>query len=148
MTLLDTNILIRMTDIADPRHSRVVAAVDDFVNAGRVLSIVPQNLYEFWTTATRPLSASGLGLSVPDCILEIAEFKRVFLFLPDLPSLYAEWERLVTTHACHGRVSFDARLVAAMKTHGIDTLLTLNAPDFRRYPGLTIIDPLTVSVTP
>jgi hypothetical protein len=31
----------------------------------------------------------------------------------------------------------DARMVAAMRVHGIANLLTLNAKDFRRYGGIT-----------
>jgi predicted nucleic acid-binding protein len=38
-------------------------------------------------------------------------------------------------------VSFDARLVAAMRTYSVTRLLTFNGPDFTRFPGLTILDP-------
>ena len=47
-------------------------------------------------------------------------------------------------YQCHGRVPFDARIVAAMNTHSITRLLTFNLPDFARYPGLTALDPATV----
>ncbi len=107
----------------------------------RVLCIVPQNLYEFWATATRPISANGLGLSVAHAQSEIAKFKRFFRLLPDAPNLLDEWETVVFFYACHGRVSYDARIVAAMNTHGVTEILTFNAPDFRRFPGLTILDP-------
>ena len=50
---------------------------------------------------------------------------------------------MVGAHACHGRVSYDARLVAAMRTHGITRLLTFNGADFVRFPGITILDPAT-----
>jgi predicted nucleic acid-binding protein len=48
---------------------------------------------------------------------------------------------LVVAHACHGRLSYDARLVAAMRTHGITRLLTLIIADFTRFPGISILDP-------
>ena len=80
-------------------------------------------------------------MSIPECQVQVARVKRLFRFLPDLPTLFAEWEALVGAHACHGRVSYDARLVAAMRTHGITQLLTFNGPDFARFPGLTILDP-------
>ena len=35
-------------------------------------------------------------------------------------------------YQCHGRVSFDARLVAAMTTQGLTRLLTFNTADFNR----------------
>jgi predicted nucleic acid-binding protein len=32
-------------------------------------------------------------------------------------------------------------MVAAMRVHGIANLLTLNAKDFRRFSGITILSP-------
>ena len=78
--------------------------------------VIPQNFYEFWAVATRPAAANGLGLSIPECQTQVARIKRLFRVLQDLPALFVEWEGLVGIHACHGRISFDARLVAAMRT--------------------------------
>ena len=140
MILLDTNILLRYARIADPAFATVDTAINALHASGEVLCVVPQNVYEFWATATRPVASNGLGLSVSECQVQIARIKRLFRLIPDLPTLFAEWEALVVAHACHGRVSYDARLVAAMRTHGIIRLLTLNAADFARFPGLTILD--------
>ena len=108
---------------------------------------MPQTIYEFWATATRPVAANGLGLSVAECQTQVARIKRLFLFLDDRPMLFAEWEALVATYQCHGRVSFDARLVAAMRTHGVIRILTLNVADFTRYSGLTVLDPNTFAAS-
>jgi hypothetical protein len=74
----------------------------------------------------------------------------LFRLLPDLPTLFAEWEAPVGAYACHGRASFDARLVATMRTHGVTRLLTFNGADFARFPGLSVLDPaaLAASATP
>jgi predicted nucleic acid-binding protein len=141
LILLDTNILLRYARTADPDFATVDLAVNTLHANGDVLCVVPQNIYEFWAVATRPIAANGLGLSVPECQVQVARIKRLFVLLPDLPALFAEWEALVGTHACHGRVSFDARLVAAMRTYGVNRLLTRNGSDFTRFPGLTILDP-------
>jgi predicted nucleic acid-binding protein len=37
------------------------------------------------------------------------------------------------THEASGKASHDARLVAAMKVHGITHVLTFNVDDFKRY---------------
>ena len=150
MILLDTNILLRYASTADPAFATVDTAVNTLHAMGDVLCVVPQNVYEFWAVATRPTAANGLGLSVPDCQIQVARIKRLFRLLPDLPTLFAEWESLVGTHACHGRVSFDARLVAAMRTHGVTRLLTFNGTDFIRFPGISVLDPATfaASATP
>jgi predicted nucleic acid-binding protein len=70
--------------------------------------------------------------------------ERLFPLLPDQPTLLAEWKSLVVTYQCQGKVSHDARLVAAMRTHGLTDILTFNVGDFQRYPGLTVIDPAKV----
>ncbi len=145
MILLDTNILLRYARTADPAFATVDTAINGLHASGEVLCVVPQNIYEFWATATRPTASNGLGLSVPECQVQVARIKRLFHLLPDLPALFAEWESLVAAQSCHGRVSYDARLVAAMRTYGITRLLTTNGSDFARFPGLTILDPVTLA---
>jgi predicted nucleic acid-binding protein len=141
LILRDTNILLRYARTSDPAFAAVDISIHALHADGEVLCVVPQNIYEFWAAATRPAAANGLGLSVPECQLQIVRIKRLFRLLPDVPALFAEWETLVGTYACHGRVSFDARLVAAMRSHGVIRLLTFNGADFARFPGLTVIEP-------
>jgi predicted nucleic acid-binding protein len=150
LILLDTNILLRYALASDPAFAKVDTTISTLHANGEALCVVPQNIYEFWAAATRPTAANGLDLSVPECRVQVARIKRLFRLLPDLPTLFVEWEALVGAHACHGRVSYDARLVAAMRTHGVGRLLTFNGADFVRFPGLTILDPanLASSATP
>ena len=37
------------------------------------------------------------------------------------------------------------RLVAAMKVHGIESLLTFNVQDFKRYPDISVLNPDVLS---
>jgi predicted nucleic acid-binding protein len=143
--LVDTNFLLRHTRTADPFYATVDAAVVALQARGEVLCVVPQVVYEFWAAATRPQSANGLGLSIPECQTRIARVKLLCHLLPDQPTLFVEWEGLVGAYACHGRVSYDARLVAAMRTHGLTRLLTFNGADFARFPGVTVLDPAAVA---
>ena len=53
---------------------------------------MPQNFYESWAVATRPIAANGLGLSDPRVQIQVGRIKRLFRFLPDHPTLFAEWE--------------------------------------------------------
>ena len=141
MILLDSNLLLRYARTTDPSYELVDSTINSLHDEGEVLCVVPQNFYEFWAAATRPLAANGLGLSVSDCVLEFTRIKKLYRFLPDQPTLFAEWEKLVEVYACRGRTSYDARLVAAMRTHGISRILTFNGSDFARFDGLTILDP-------
>lgn len=145
MILLDTNILLRYARTTDPAFAAVDAAINARHAGGEVLCVVPQNVYEFWATATRPIASNGLGLSIPECQVQVGRVERLFRLLRDLPTLFDEWEALVGAYSCHGRVSYDARLVAAMQTHGITRLLTTNGADFARFSGLTILDPTTLA---
>lgn len=142
MIQLGTNILLQWTVRTDPLHSIVRASLRGLRASGEILCIVPQNLYEFWAAATRPSTANGLGLSIRDTKARMDRIQRVFQFLPDQTDLVFEWERLVVAYQYHGSVSYDARLVAAMRTHQLTRLLTLNTSDFARFPGLTLIDPM------
>lgn len=147
MILLDTNIAIRFARRTDPAHPTIRAVIQHFLTAGEVLCIVPQNIYEYWVVATRPVASNGLGLSTAECDADVADILAAFQFLPDTPAVFTEWLSLVRTHGCQGKVAHDARFVAAMRAHGIGTILTLNPTDFARYPGLTILDPNAVAAT-
>ena len=52
-----------------------------------------------------------------------------------------ELRRLVIAHRVIGKSVHDTRLVATMNTFGITHLLTLNAKDFSRFTGITVLDP-------
>ncbi len=144
MTLLDTNILLRLVKHSDPLFPTALAAVVKLEQSGDYLFMVPQNLYEFWTAATRPIVNNGLGLSATEATVEMSRIRRTYPMLMDTLSLVSEWERLVITHGCTGKPAHDARLVAAMHVHFIPQILTFNVADFGRYPGITAIDPAIV----
>ncbi len=141
MILLDTNFAIRLAEPKHFHHAIAKTALSVLQKRGEILAIVPQTIYEFWVVATRPLAVNGLGLSVPECQLEIADLKKLAVLLPDQPTLFAEWEALVAAHLCLGKAAHDARFVAAMRTHGMTDILTFNVADFQRYAGVNVIDP-------
>ena len=148
IVVLDTNVLLRYADPNDPAHPIVITALGVLRATGYALHLVPQNLYEFWVVATRPLDRNGLGLTVPECEQTLTPIEAAFPVLLDKPSLLAEWRSLVMAHACKGKIAHDARIVAAMRTHGLTHLLTFNVGDFARFPGLTVLDPKSIGASP
>jgi predicted nucleic acid-binding protein len=68
----------------------------------------------------------------------------VFTLLPDEPAIHAVWKQLVTAHGVIGSQVYDARLVAAMRVHGISRILTFNVADFAPY-GIEVLHPSVVS---
>lgn len=100
-----------------------------------------QNFVEFWTVATRPVESNGLGMTTEEAAQELAVLKDLFRLLTEPSSIFEEWERLVTTCRVSGRATHDARLAATMRLHCITKILTFNGSDFRRFPGITVLDP-------
>jgi len=142
--LVDTNVLLRSAQPKHPMHKDAVTATLKLKQSGESLCIIPQNLIEFWAVATRPVTANGLELSVASAAQELKRMKRFFTLRPDTPAIFAKWEKLVVQHQVIGKPSHDARLVAAMLAHQITHILTFNTDDFKRFSGITAVDPTSV----
>jgi predicted nucleic acid-binding protein len=142
MYLADTGILLRFLLRNDPSYPAIRQAVRIFKTRREQLVTTPQNIAEFWNVCTRPTTArGGLGLNVEATERRVRLLERHFRVLPDSPAVYQEWKALVSAHGVKGVQVHDARLVAAMKAHGVTRILTLNVSDFRRYPGLNAFAP-------
>ncbi len=142
--LVDTNILTRMADPAHAMHQEARDAVSLLIRQGHKLHVVPQNFYEFWVVATRPVSVNGLGKTAAEAVLDLSTLKGLFLWLDDSPRVYGVWEGLVTGTPILGKNAHDARFVAAMIVHGLTNLLTFNTQDFRQYAAITVVTPADV----
>lgn len=139
--LADTNIVVRWTLPHDPLSPMATGAVKLLLNQGDAVYVASQSLIEFWSVATRPMSANGLGMTPAEAAKELDQIEALFPILPDIPSIYDHWRRLVETAGVSGRQAFDARLAAVMQAHGVSHLLTFNIDDFQRYPSVTAIEP-------
>ena len=141
---VDSNLLVYIANELSPFHLISIGTVEDLVSRDKVLCVFPQNLIEFWTTATRPTSVNGLGLSITEARNEIKKFKEIFHVLEESAAIYPEWERLVVAHKVSGKNVHDARIVAQMNVHNMSNILTFNAKDFSRYSDINAIEPASV----
>ena len=140
--LLDTNILTRWVNTDDAQHLEAVECLRRLRTSGHIPAIVPQNLYEFWVVATRPIAVNGLGMTSGDAELELRRFgPPLFVLLQDERAILPRWQELVTKYDVKGKPAHDARLVAAMIRHGLSHLVTFNNSDYARYPEITAITP-------
>ena len=142
--LVDTNVLLRAAQPSHPAHAAAVGAVRSLLTQGERLCVLAQNLVEFWAVATRPAGANGLGLEVDEAAAELDRLKAIFELLPDTAAIYPEWERLARAHEVKGKEAHDARIAAAMLAHGVTHILTFNGGDFKRFAGVTAVDPADV----
>ena len=141
--LVDTNILLRLSENSGAHHFAARRAIDDIHRAGDVVFLTAQNLIEFWSVATRPRDRNGLGMTTAEAIAEIARHQAVFRFLPDAPAVFEMWETLVQKHGVAGAQSHDARLAAVALAYQVPNFLTFNSRHFARFipDGLTPIEP-------
>jgi predicted nucleic acid-binding protein len=149
LVLADTGILLRLTDPADPQHGVVDHAIRVLRGRGDGLTIAAQNAAELWNVCTRPATArGGWGLTLAEADRRLKVIEAGFSLLTELPTAYAIWRSLIVAHAVQGRQVHDARLVALMMAHGITHVLTLNAGDFARFPGIVEIAPVSLAAPP
>ena len=95
--------------------------------------------------ATRPVEQNGLGMSPAIVTAELIRIKSMFLLLPETPAIYPVWEALVIQHQVSGKPAHDARLVAAMRVHGMTAILTFDKTGFSRYPNIEVVHPADVA---
>ena len=142
--LLDSNIILRLFQ-PDHSHSTIAeSAIIKLEQLGFSPCLVPQNIYEFWIVATRPILQNGLGLSSDDARGSVDGLLDQFHLLRDERGVFGRWISLVTQHQAIGKNAYDARLAAAMERHSIANLLTFNGPDFKRFTLIRILDPVEI----
>jgi len=146
--LLDTNVLARLANTMDARHTVAVQAVAELHRRGDVLHITAQNLVEFRNIATRPQAVNGLGLSTVDAEAKAVGFEGMFPLLAETPDIFPMWKALVGALGVIGKQVHDARLVAVCHVHAVAHLLTFNVSHFSRLagfgPGIVVVDSATV----
>jgi predicted nucleic acid-binding protein len=148
--LIDTNVILRFTQAANPSHALARAALTQLSKSEHELCLVPQSIYEYWVVATRPVAVNGFGMSVADADRQIQELLQNFTLLRDERGIYSRWYDLVVTHNVQGKQAHDTRLAAAMERHGVKNLLTFNKSDFARFPAIVALSPdeIVSGITP
>lgn len=139
--LNDTNILLRWAQPNHPLNSLVQTALDLLQERGEAMYVSPQNLIEFWNSATRPVDRNGFGFTPERARDELTRLEAYFRLAADSPEIYDAWRDLVLTVGVSGVQVHDARLVAVMRVYGLTHILTLNTQDFQRYPGIVAVHP-------
>jgi len=139
--LVDTNILLRLVQPDSPEYGTIRQCTDRLWERGADLFYTSQNLAEFWNVCTRPADRNGFGFSVAETDERATLIEAKFSFAADSEATHQEWRKIVVAAGVSGIQVHDARMVAAMRVHGIANLLTLNGKDFRRFTGITVLSP-------
>jgi predicted nucleic acid-binding protein len=114
------------------------------IRRGDLVFFCPQNMAEFWNVATRPADKNGLGFSLEEALREVGDIEMLLTLLPDIPAIYATWKETVRRNEVRGVKVHDARLVAIMNVYAVESILTFNDADFKRYGEITAVHPSSV----
>ena len=101
--LLDTNIIIRAAQPNQPTWPEINQALTALVAHGCTLCVVPQNIYEFWVVATRPLAQNGFGLTPSDAKSLVDGTLGKLTLLRDERGIFDLWVALVDQYAVEGK---------------------------------------------
>ena len=98
--LIDTNVLVRLVLPHDPLSPVATAVVDELKRRGQKASVASQNVVEFWSVATRPVSVNGLGMLPDKVATEVHRIEKMFRVLDDVASAYKRWRGLSERMPC------------------------------------------------
>ena len=131
-TFVDTNILLRSVLTAMPEHALVDALVKRTIREGTELWISGQVIREFIVQATHPRTLAQ-PLTIAQVAKQIETFKPLFRIADETAAVRDKLLELLQAYPTLGKQVHDANIVATMLAFDIDTLLTLNIADFKRY---------------
>lgn len=143
--LLDTNVVLRLSNPSDDQHKLVTEAIATLLTQGNECYLTAQVLIELWVVATRPITVNGLGWSAEETRTIINQLLERFPFKEEVPQIFSTWLTLVTENQITGKRTHDVRIVATMIESGITHILTLNPKDFSGISGITVVHPKAVS---
>ena len=142
--LVDTNILLRSAQPNHPLFHQATHTVSKLIRQKDAVFFCSQNIAEFWNVATRPADLNGLGLSHEEVLQEVGSIETLLTLLPDIPAIYAAWKEIVRDHKVRGVKVYDARLVATMRVYAVESVLTFNTADFKRYGNIAALHPSSI----
>jgi predicted nucleic acid-binding protein len=97
--LLDTNILLRLSETRSPFHPICKQAISSLLAKGDLLFLCAQNLIEYWAVATRPATVNGLGFDPVQAEIELRDSRNGLtssLSLLILPNAGVVWLNNIT----------------------------------------------------
>lgn len=142
---LDTNVLAYVANTKAPQHR---IALEIFrPSAKEQLCVSSQVLAEFYSyvTNSRILATPLDPLSALQRIKRICQMSHIYLLsTPD--NLVEVWMSLVERHPVTNGKIFDLLHIAIMLNHGLKSIYTFNADDFRWCAEIEVIDPSQINL--
>jgi len=139
---VDTNILLRSTILQFPDYAIVKPFVDTYIARGTELWISGQIIREYFNQTTRPQTFME-QMHAEQIEIQYKKIRAVFKIAHETEAVIEQFVKLLQTYPTGGKQVHDANIVATMLVYEIETLLTLNVDDLKRFADkITIISPI------
>lgn len=138
---VDTNVLLRATITQFPLHEQARKLIRDQIEDAAELWISRQVIREYISQATRP-QLFMKPMTIERVEEQITIMRALFKIADENETVTANLLALLKEYATGGKQVHDANIAATMLTYGINTLLTANVEDFRRFDDKIMIVPL------
>lgn len=136
---VDTNILLRSIHQLASQHLLARQLVEQYHNNGYELWINRQVIREYLVQVTRA-GVLSTPLDIPQAIQRLYQIELVYHIADETHDVTKMLKSVIQQFPTVGKQIHDANIVATMLTHGIDTLLTLNVSDMKRFSShITIV---------
>ncbi len=136
---VDTNVLLRAMVPQMALHSEFEALILQMWGDEVELWISRQVIREYLVQVTHPNTFIP-PLTLAQVVEHVETLQALFRIADDTYEVMAQLLSLLKTHPTRGKQIHDANIVATMLTYGVDTLLTLNLDDMRRFENkITVI---------
>jgi toxin-antitoxin system PIN domain toxin len=142
MIAVDSNVLIYAFRADMPEHPLAAAALARVAEAGKPWAIPWPCAHEFLGKVTNP-RIFRKPASMDEAIGQIHAWAASpwFVFLPEAGDHLVHLADLARASQTAGARVHDAKIAAICLGHDVDELWTVDR-DFRRFPGLRVVNPL------
>jgi predicted nucleic acid-binding protein len=136
--LVDTNILLRALFADLDLHEECKTLLKRMLLEGTELWISGQVIREFVVQATHPRTLKQPLTSI-QAVQHVRAMRSLFVVADETASVRDKLLELLQGYQIQGKQVHDTNLIAVMLAYEIDTLLTLNIADFKRFEDIVTL---------
>lgn len=138
---VDTNVLLRADFVNLTDHAAARALLLKMRRSGVQLWISRQVIREYLVQITRQ-GFLATPLTVKQAANHIHTFRKTFKIADETEAVTEKLLELIREFPSGGKQIHDANIVATMLVNGVDTLLTMNVEDMKRFASrITVVAP-------
>lgn len=142
---VDTNVLLRSIFKTMPLHHEADRLVKQTREAGSELWISRQVIREYLVQVTHPRFFVR-PLTIEEAVQQVVNLELLFKIADETQAVTQQLLSLLKSYPTSGKQVHDANIVATMLVYQIDTLLTQNLDDMKRFSGIMKLLPLVEDV--